>query len=308
MFIYTIVNRGSEKQLKEEVALKYPELTFAYSRPGYLTFKDNSEKINLESDLNLVFARSYGISLGKISKEGIEEKISEELKNYPDAIIHRFSLVTGESSGEIAKIGDIVFDVIEVKEGEFWLGARKIRENSWRCPGADPKVVLPEESPSRAYLKIAEALIWTDYRYGEIENVLELGSSPGGASYAMVERGFRVYGVDNALMDEKLLKNPMFTHIKKPMQKVTDNEIPRPCKLLVSDVNVLPSLILGQLKKFMALRPGIHTVYYTLKIGDKISVQEVLEIIEKFRGFGFKEVRATQLPSNRSEILLYGKR
>lgn len=46
MFIYTIVNIGSEKLLKEEVAIKYPELSFAYSRPGYITFKDNSETLN----------------------------------------------------------------------------------------------------------------------------------------------------------------------------------------------------------------------------------------------------------------------
>lgn len=304
MFIYTIVNVGSEKMLKEEISLKYPELSFAYSRPGYLTFKDNSGKIDLESQLDLVFARSWGISLGKIA----EEKIEDEIKKYPHAIVHRFSLVSGESSGKTAEMGDTVLDVMEVKEGEFWMGLRKIRENSWRYPGADPRLSLPEEAPSRAYLKIAEALLWTDYRPEERENVLELGSSPGGASYAMVERGFRVYGVDNALMSETLLSNPMFTHIKKPMQTVLDSEIPRPCQLLVSDVNVLPSLILGQLKKFMSLRPGIHSVYYTLKIGDKISVKEVLSHIETFKTFGFKDVRATQLPSNRSEILLYGRK
>lgn len=304
MFIYTIVNIGSEKLLKEEVAIKYPELSFAYSRPGYITFKDNSETLNFNSKLNLVFARAYGISLGKVDKSNLEN----EIKKYSIDKIHKFSFVNGESSGEYANIGDTILDVLEVKEGEYWLGMRKAHKCSWLIPGANPNLVLPKSAPSRAYLKIAEALIWSNYNCDKNEIVLELGSAPGGASYAMIERGFRVYGVDNALMNEDLLKNPMFTHIKEPMQKVQDSDIPRPCHLLVSDVNVLPSLILGQLKRFMSIRPSIHTVYYTLKIGDKISVKEVLKHIDTFKTFGFTEVKATQLPSNKSEVLLYGKK
>lgn len=312
MFIYTIVNEGSEKLLKEEMKIKYPEFSFAYSRPGYLTFKDNSQNFNLDIELDLIFARSYGISVGKLSKENLEE----EIKQHKFQKLHKFSLVTGEYSGEVAKIGEVVLDIIEIKEGEIWGGLRKVKRYSWKTPGGSPHLNLPENSPSRAYLKIAEALIWTEYDYEksfkagwrECENVLELGSSPGGASYAMLERGFKVFGVDNALMDEMVLKNKKFVHLKKPMQSVLEKEIPRPCHLLVSDVNVLPSLILGQIKRFLALRPSIHSVYYTLKIGDKISIKEVLTHIETFKSFGFSLVKTTQLPSNRSEILLYGVR
>ncbi|MGL5428880.1 SAM-dependent methyltransferase [Cetobacterium sp.] len=304
MFIYTIVNIGSEKYLKEEIALKYPELSFAYSRPGYITFKDNSGKLNIDSRLNLVFARAYGISLGRTKPENLELEVSKHRAD----VTHRFSLISDEKSGETANLGDTILDVVEVKEGEFWLGIRKVYPESWRVVGANPNLIQPEAAPSRAYLKIAEALIWTNYEYRGEESVLELGSAPGGASYAMVERGFKVFGVDNALMDADLLKNPNFKHIKEPMQKVQDVDVPRPCHLLVSDVNVFPSLVLGQLKRFMSIRPGIHTVFYTLEIGDRISIEEVLEHIDTFKTFGFKDVRATQLPSNKSEVILYGKK
>ncbi|MGL4252538.1 MAG: SAM-dependent methyltransferase, partial [Fusobacteriaceae bacterium] len=304
MFIYTIVNPGSEKLLKEEIAYKYPNLSFAYSRPGYLTFKDRSENFDSDSRLNLVFARSYGMSLGRFTPETVED----EIKKYPSYKVHRFSLIKEEFSGETAKLGDTVLDVIEVKEGEIWLGTRKIEEFCWKYPGANPHLSLPEESPSRAYLKIAEALLWADYDYKDNENVLDLGSAPGGSSYALLERGFRVWGVDNALMSDTLLKNPMFTHLKDPMQRVHDDVLPRPCHILISDVNVLPSLNMGQIKRFTAMRPSIHTVFYTLEIGEKISVREILDHIKTFKYFGFKEVRATQLPSHKSEVLLYGKK
>lgn len=304
MFIYTIVNVGSEKLLKEEVSLKYPHLKFAYSRPGYITFKDTSEKFTVDTVLNLIFARSYGLSLGKFPLEDLES----EIKKYSDAVIHRFSYISNESSGEKAIANKNILDVIEVKEGEYWLGLKRARFFTWFYPFANPNVKLPETAPSRAYLKLVEAFIWANYKALPDEVALELGSAPGGASFAMVERGIKVYGVDNAIMDEALLKNPLFTHIKEPMQKVRDENIPRPCHLLVSDVNVMPSLILSQLKRFMSLRPGIKNVFYTLKIGDKISVKEVLSHVETFKKFGFKEVGATQLPSNKSEVLLYGKR
>lgn len=304
MFIYTIVNVGSEKLLKEEISIKYPHLKFAYSRPGYITFKDTTENFNIDTQLNLIFARSYGLSLGKFSKEEVEE----EIKKYKDVTIHRFSFVNDEIEGKKALINKDVLDVMEIKEGEYWLGLRKARFFTWFYPFAKLNIELPEEAPSRAYLKLVEAFAWTNYKPADDEVALELGSAPGGASYAMVERGIKVYGVDNALMDEKLMKNPLFVHIKEPMQKVRDEHIPRPCHLLVSDVNVMPSLILAQLRRFMSLRPGIKNVFYTLKIGDKISVTEILKHVETFKKFGFREVGVTQLPSNKSEILLYGKR
>ncbi|MGL4988198.1 MAG: SAM-dependent methyltransferase [Cetobacterium sp.] len=302
MFIYTIVNIGSEKALKEEVALKYPDLSFAYSRPGYITFKDNSGKFTPESKFNLIFARACGISLGRTNSEKLE---AEVMKHKAD-VTHRFSLVTGETSGEVAEVGQTILDVVEVKEGEFWIGIRTASAYSWKMAGVNPKVVLPEASPSRAYLKIIEALIWTDYKFRGEETVLEIGSAPGGASFGLLEKGFKVFGVDNAVMNEEVLKNPMFKHLKNPMQKIQDADIPRPCHILVSDVNVLPSLSLSQVKRFMDMRPGIHTVFYTLEIGSKISTEEVLKSIDSFKKFGFKEVRATQLPSNKSEILIYG--
>lgn len=304
MFIYTIVNVGSEKLLKEEISIKYPHLKFAYSGPGYITFKDTTEKFTVDTVLDLIFARSYGLSLGKFSKEELEN----EIKKYKDVVVHRFSYITDEYSGQKAIMNKDILDVMEIKEGEYWLGLKKARFFSWFYPFANPHVEQPKESPSRAYLQMVEAFIWSNYKPEEDEVALELGSAPGGASYAMVQRGIRVTGVDNAEMSETLLNHPLFTHIKEPMQKVRDEHIPRPCHLLVSDVNVMPSLNLSQVKRFMQLRPGIKNVFYTLKIGSKITVPEILEHAKTFKRFGFREVGITQLPSSKSEILLFGKK
>lgn len=305
MFIYTLVNIGSEKLLKEEVSIKYPHLKFAYSRPGYITFKDTTESFTVDTELNLIFARSYGLSLGKFSKDEIEAKISE----YKDtAIIHRFSFVTEEYSGEKALLSKNVLDVMEIKEGEYWLGLRNVKFFSWFYPFANPHVFLPEESPSRSYLKLVESFIWTNFKADSSETVLELGSAPGGASYAMIERGMRVFGVDNGAMSETVLNSSLFTHIKEPMQRVRSENAPRPCHVLIADVNLTPRAMLPQINRFMLIRPSIKKVFYTLNIGEKITVPEIFEHLETFKSYGFRQVAATQLPSQKSEILFYGWR
>jgi 23S rRNA (cytidine2498-2'-O)-methyltransferase len=59
--------------LKGELARRWPEFRFAYSRPGFLTFKLPAEHgLADDFDLQSVFARSYGFSLGKTRGASLE--------------------------------------------------------------------------------------------------------------------------------------------------------------------------------------------------------------------------------------------
>ena len=65
-FLFCTCQIGAEKALKGELARRSGELRFAFSRPGFLTFK-LPPKMELANDFRLrsVFARSYGFSTGK---------------------------------------------------------------------------------------------------------------------------------------------------------------------------------------------------------------------------------------------------
>lgn len=55
------------------MARRWPEFRFAYSRPGFLTFKLPAEHgLADDFDLQSVFARSYGFSLGKVRGDSLE--------------------------------------------------------------------------------------------------------------------------------------------------------------------------------------------------------------------------------------------
>lgn len=65
-FIFITCQAGAEGTVKQELAREWPALRFAYSRPGFLTFK-LPEAIPFPDDFDLhsTFARAYGLSLGK---------------------------------------------------------------------------------------------------------------------------------------------------------------------------------------------------------------------------------------------------
>jgi len=70
-FLYAVCQIGAENALKAELASHHPELKFAFSKSGFLTFKLDSNDVFPEKfTLRSTFARTYGWSLGKL--EGCE--------------------------------------------------------------------------------------------------------------------------------------------------------------------------------------------------------------------------------------------
>jgi 23S rRNA (cytidine2498-2'-O)-methyltransferase len=65
-FLFITCQHGAEGAVKEELARDWPGLRFAYSRPGFLTFKlPDGIPFPPDFDLRSTFARAYGLSLGK---------------------------------------------------------------------------------------------------------------------------------------------------------------------------------------------------------------------------------------------------
>ena len=65
-FVFATVQSGAERALKHEIAREHPELRFAFSRPGFVTFR-SSEDLPDDFVLRTVFARTWGFSLGRVN-------------------------------------------------------------------------------------------------------------------------------------------------------------------------------------------------------------------------------------------------
>jgi len=88
---------------------------------------------------------------------------------------------------------------------------------------------LPDDAPSRAWLKVEQALAWAGWDQADRwigKSALELGSAPGGISLALVRRGLQVDAVDPAPMNPAVLAEigpggAMVRHLKQPVGQLT---------------------------------------------------------------------------------------
>lgn len=314
-FLYALCNPGSEKFLKQEVALKFPELRFAYSRQGLVTFKNQGPAFKEE----LYFARVHGRSLGKVALKEVTAVLLNEKTSF---CVHLYSLAQDQEMlskikevlgpirlNEAPKVGEEIFDIIHVSAEEIWLGRRQHRVPGSPFPGGDPQTPLPEEAPSRAYLKAAEAqqVFHLDFTPGQ--RVLELGCSPGGMSYYFLQQGLGVLGVDTGDVDEASLKKfGDFRFARVKSQSLDYDKIQSDIHWLAVDLNLAPKIVLPLISQAMdEKRKTLKGLIWNLKIKNVDTLSHFPHWIKELKSFGFKEVYLKQLVSNAQEITVFAR-
>jgi 23S rRNA U2552 (ribose-2'-O)-methylase RlmE/FtsJ len=166
---------------------------------------------------------------------------------------------------------------------------------------------LPSEAPSRAYLKIKEACdafqIVSDHKL----NWIEFGSAPGGASYYLLKYFNQVIGVDPAEMSSLCLVNRRFIHLKKPLQNLSERDLPNiPIHWITSDLNLNPKQAIKEVLRLA--RPHYSTlkgILMTVKMINTYSVKEIPMFEKHFTDAGFRKIKKMQLPSHKREFLLF---
>jgi hypothetical protein len=185
-----------------------------------------------------------------------------------------------------------------------------------------PCIVLPAEAPSRAYMKIEEAIATLGIPMLAGETAVEIGSAPGGAAFALLERGLKVCGVDPCFPADRshapiVLKSKNFTEVrfyelivfvivvllvcltttvasqvKAKLQQLKASQTPTDVHWLLCDANIgayeaVPPL--KELCRAYSSSGSFKGLVYTLKIGDEVfnlaakSPQKVLQYIETVR-------------------------
>lgn len=203
---------------------------------------------------------------------------------------------------QIARRGDRILDVVLVEPNEWWVGWHRAVTIPQRWPGGIFPGELPEEAVSRAYLKMAEALAWSQFPAQRGDTVAEIGSSPGGSCQVLLEHGWKVIGVDPGEMDESLLEHPNFTHVRRRASEVKHKTF-EPVRWLATDINMPPSYTLDVVEEIVK-RPSVHIrgLLLTLKLPETELAREIADYISRIRGWGFNYVKARQLSFNKQEI------
>lgn len=299
MFYFVLTNPEAEDLLKEEIALSYPDLRFSYSRPGFLTFKADREV-----KFSPIFCRVSGVCLGKFKQSELKYDRAWVWKR--DAAFVIPSELQALSEKTLFRPGEKVTLLMMVGEDEFWVGQYTMKSTHFQTPG-EVSSILQTEAPSRAYYKIAEAAEAFDLPFDHEEKVLELGSAPGGATQFLLDNDLRVYGVDPADMDPKIVKHPKFRHYRMPFEHIGEDTFKQDIDWIISDVNLPPTVVMKEvvrLHDFMAPRGLV----ITLKINESKHLRQLWNYIDDVDKLGYERYALKYLPSHRQEVCLVAMR
>ncbi len=345
-FLFTTCQVGAEGALKRELAKYRPTFRFAYSRPGFVTFKlPPDHRLKDDFDLKAIFARSYGFSLGKVDAGGDPTAAVEAVRGLAgdrryDALHvwprdkfapgeHGYEVgLTDESRGvETAlrsgtlgdvlaarearptNVGDLVLDVIVVEPNLWWVGYHRTAHLASRRPGGIfHDLELPYEAVSRAYLKMEEALRWSQFPVRAGDYAVELGCAPGGSCQALLGRGLIVAGVDPAEMHPAVLDHPNFTYVRKRGAEVKKREFAG-FRWLTADMNVAPTYTLDTVEEIVT-HPNVEIegLILTLKLLDWAQADAADEYRSRIQSWGYPKIAMRQLHHNRREFTVAASR
>jgi len=323
-FVFALCNPGSEKALKGEVDSMGLGWRSGYQRRGFVTFKADAPFSYDSLDVELACARRLCLSLGKTQTSGESVRLIEDmLKSREAPIIHhgrfherKMQGVQGMTKPFKPGIGQIVGTVVELGPAEFWAGLHRHAPFLSPDPAGDAGIVMPVDSPSRAWLKLEEAARFFGLAFSPEDIVVELGCAPGGVVLALLQRGVPVIGVDPAKMADVVFASaivnrqdaptdrPWFFHCRKPAALAAKRDLGQGVTWFMSDMNQSPEVVLKECARFCKMAPGIRGVLITLKLTDILQVADKRKWSAALTEIGFKTVRLQQLSVHHKEFVL----
>lgn len=222
---------------------------------------------------------------------------------------------TAEWGGEWntrAEPGERILNVIAVSEREVWFALTDLRDAEFGWPGGESRILRADDSPSRASVKIEEAIALLERKLGRAifspgERAIEVGAAPGGACHALLTRGLRVTGVDRAEMAPAVAKHPGFTRVDS---SIGDWMFPESttAEWIALDINAEPKIALREAKPLVDyLKRGLRGVFFTFKLNQldlALAAERLAETTAK--DLNLTEWFVKQLPSNHREIAFFG--
>lgn len=245
-----------------------------------------------------------------VGHRGFEPGETDESRSAREALLTELppELLTRDEARKPAALraGQRVLDVVMVEPGEWWYGWHTIRRGEpWsRWPGGIYAAEMDESIVSRAYLKMREGITTFRWPVKGGDTVIEIGSSPGGASQALLEISLRVIGVDPAEMHESLLANKKFTHWRMRGSEIKKTRL-RGVKWLTADLNVAPDYTLDTVEEIVTNQHvRIAGLLLTIKLPEWELAAKIPKHLARVKSWGYKSVRARQLSHNRQEYCL----
>jgi 23S rRNA (cytidine2498-2'-O)-methyltransferase len=337
-FYFSTCQVGAEKAVKAEVLSEHPQLRFSFSRPGFVTFKEPGDALPSLTLKKGIFTRLWGEALGQATDNAaLKELLAAVPRHGILQCFDRDEYLPGDEPRDFLRHGRIrailegergldfgslpvpgfeVYSLVWIDDFRVFLTRHVHSEFMSTSPGNIPAIPLPEEAPSRSFLKIEEAIDRFKPPIRKNLEVLEVGCAPGGATMAMLDRGMRVTGVDPQHMDARILARSGFVPIRKMARYLVADELRSVNPdWLVMDMNIAPpealaelSHVVATLRSVFAERLRLGQGFLTLKLNDWSFARDIPLYLERLEKIGFHDLHPVQLCANRREFFVWASR
>ena len=184
--------------------------------------------------------------------------------------------------------------------------------NSAAWPMGILRQKMPHDSPSRSYLKLAEAFA-TFLSKQEQEKLLapgmhavDLGAAPGGWTWQLVQRGLKVTAIDNGPMKGAAAEHPAIKHLRQDGFRYRPKQ---PVDWLVCDMVEQPARVAALIADWIATGATTRAVF-NLKLPMKNRVEALRTALDGVRsvldakGMRYR-LEAKQLYHDREEVTVF---
>lgn len=205
-------------------------------------------------------------------------------------------------------VGAKILNVILVEPDQWLIGAHVANSTHSCWPGGVIEIVRPSEMISRAYVKLSEALLWSKLPIQPGDEIVEIGSAPGGSCQRLLDLGLKVTGVDPAEMDPLLDNHARFQHWRSKSAGIQRKRFSK-FKWLTADANVAPNYTLDVVEDIVNYRTSrFQGLVLTLKLSSYSLSDKIDEYVDRIKQWGFGNVNVRQLASNRRECCVVATR
>jgi 23S rRNA (cytidine2498-2'-O)-methyltransferase len=188
--------------------------------------------------------------------------------------------------------------------GQAAVGTVPAREALSLSAGGRARMKRTGEAPSRAAMKLDEALDWYGNSPGKGDLCVDLGSAPGGWTRRLVERGARVLSVDPAELAADLRTHAKVKHVKQSAFEFAPEGT---VDWLFCDMAWRP-LEVAQLLGKWARRRWAAQLVANIKLPMKDKLPMVLRVRHTLEEAGWGHVRMRQLYHDRDEVTVTARR
>ncbi len=159
-------------------------------------------------------------------------------------------------------------------------------------------------APSRAAMKLDEALDWYGVTPGRGDLCVDLGSAPGGWTKRLHELGARVWSIDPANLAPEVVKLPRVKHFK---QSAFDFEPEDSADFLFCDMAWRP-LEVAQLLGKWARRGYAAQLVANIKLPMTDKLPVLLRVKQTLADAGWRQLKVRQLYHDRDEVTVTARR